>query len=77
MRGLPDWKMALAFKDRSSRLLSRGSSSSGSSSRSISECFSPEIIQEEDEDNALAEADDHHDDVDADDNDNEPQTVEA
>ena len=57
LRGLPNWKMALALKD--SQLLGLGrirSGSSGSSSRSISESFSPPIIQEEDEDEALAEA---------------------
>ena len=57
LRGLPNWKLALAFKDskvkglRSPKTsMSSNSSSSGRSSRSVSECFSPDIILEEPED---------------------------
>ena len=56
---MPSWKMALACKTGFSNKYSRsGSSSSGSSSRSISECFSPEIILEESEEELAADCND-------------------
>jgi hypothetical protein len=59
VRGIPNWKTVLAFRDAKiplQRVLSSSHSnsvSSGSSSRSISECWSPDIILEEAEEEEL------------------------
>ena len=42
LRGLPNWKLALAFKERPFLLSSNSNSTTSSSPRSLSECFSPE-----------------------------------
>ncbi len=59
LRGMPDWKMALACKDSSryahfTTSYKRVRSTSGSSSRSLSESFTPEIIHEESEEELAA-----------------------
>ena len=52
---MPNWKLALAFKDSKLGPPKRvRTGSTGSSSRSPSDCLSPEIIHEESEEELLA-----------------------